>query len=292
MTQPDRLLARIESVLDRIECALPMAPAEPDWDAALAFRWRHRGPHGHLQAIRHTGSVRLADLQCIDRQKELIVRNTRQFLAGLPANHVLLWGPRGTGKSSLIRALLKDYTGLGLRLIEIGRDQGADLPDLYERLHPRGERFIIYCDDLSFEAADPAYQPLKVALDGSLCAVPDNVLLYATSNRRHLVPEQMSENLETRMRDGDLHPGETTEAKVSLSERFGLWLAFHPFDQEQYLHIVGYWLARFGAVAADPAVLRAEALRWALLHGSRSGRSAWQMARDWAGRCALEGTPS
>ncbi|MGH8509449.1 MAG: ATP-binding protein, partial [Gammaproteobacteria bacterium] len=226
--------------------------------------------------------------QCIDRQKTEIERNTRQFIDHRPANHTLLWGPRGTGKSSLIKAVFNAFASEGLRLIEIGKQDLGDLPRIYDRIFNRPERFILYCDDLSFEADDSAYKILKIAIDGSMSSVPDNALIYATSNRRHLMPEYLDENLRARSVEGEIHQTEGVEEKIALSERFGLWLAFHPFEQEEYLKIVFYWLASFGAVVTDHELVRQEALRWALLRGSRSGRAAYQFARDWAGRCGLE----
>lgn len=284
----EQFFARADALLQRLERLLPAAEAEADLGRGTAYRWRRRGAAGFLQPIRHRASVRLEDLQCIDRQKALIDRNTRQFLAGLPANNVLLWGPRGTGKSSLIKALLNAHAGAGLRLIEVDKHELTDLPEIVDRIDGRPERYVVFCDDLSFEENDASYKSLKVALDGSLSATPDNLLIYATSNRRHLLPERLRDNLEARTIDGEIHHGEAVEERVSLSERFGLWLAFHPFSQDQYLSIVAHWLAQLGVAIQSPEVLRQAALQWALLHGSRSGRSAWQFARDWAGRSALE----
>lgn len=288
MTELERFLSRAESLLQRVEQVLPSQPPAPDWDASVAFRWRKRGGLGFLQPVMHPHHIHLADLQGVDEQKKLIDRNTRQFVRGLPANNVLLTGARGTGKSSLIKAVLNEYSPKGLRLIEVERQELVDLPDIVELLYQRRERFIVYCDDLSFDAGEPGYRALKVALDGSVAAPSENVLIYATSNRRHLMPEYMAENLETQHVGGEVHPGEATEEKVSLSERFGLWLSFYPFDQEQYLAIVQHWLAHFGVAGRDSDTVRREALQWALGRGSRSGRSAWQFARDWAGRVELK----
>jgi predicted AAA+ superfamily ATPase len=284
----ERFFARAEALLARLEQWIPRERKAPDLGSAVAWRWIKRGQEGCLKPVRFLSASRLEDLRCIDRQKQAIQRNTRQFLAKLPANNVLLWGPRGTGKSSLIKALLNEYAAEGLRLIEVERQHLTDLPDIVELLHDRPERFVIFCDDLSFEAHDPSYKALKVILDGSVSSTPENVLVYATSNRRHLLPEQLSENLESRAIGGEIHQAEGIEEKLSLSERFGLWLAFHPFDQEAFLHIVFYWLGKFGVSPEDAESVRPEALQWALLHGSRSGRSAWQFARDWAGRKGLE----
>jgi len=279
------LLERAEQLLEQVARQLPAPPAATDW-SAIAFRWQRSSGGGALQAIAHPHTLTLDDLQGITRQKALLEQNTRQFVAGLPANNALLWGSRGTGKSSLVKALLNHYAGSGLRLVEVERLELVDLPLIVEQLRGRRERFILYCDDLSFEAGDPGYKALKVALDGSLEAAPDNVLIYATSNRRHLVPEYMSENLEAKVVDTEVHFGDSVEEKISLSERFGLWLSFYPFNQEEYLTIVHYWLAQLGIGHFDEAA-RAEALRWAQARGSRSGRAAWQFARDWAGRQQL-----
>lgn len=288
MDKLDRFLDRLDNFLTRLEELAPQAARQPDWDSAIAHRWRRLGNGVWLQAIRHPHQLRLCDLKNIDVQKERIERNTRQFVAGHPANNVLLWGSRGTGKSSLIKALLNEYADQGLRLIEIDKQDLADLPDIIDLLYDRPERFILFCDDLSFEADDSSYKALKALLDGSLSAAPDNVLLYATSNRRHLLPEYMTENEEARNIDGEIHHGESVEEKISLSERFGLWVSFYPFSQDSYLEIVFHWIDSLGAASADSETVRAAALRYALERGSRSGRVAWQFARDWVGRQALE----
>jgi len=287
-TGPEKLLARAEALLVRLEQWLPGERQTLEWNSAIAWRWRKAGAQGFLQPVRFLSGAHLEDLQCIDRVKEQIDQNTRQFLAKLPANNVLLWGPRGTDKSSLIKALLNKYASEGLRLIEVEREHLTDLPEITELLHRRPERFIVFCDDLSFEAHDPSYKALKVVLDGSICSTPENILVYATSNRRHLLPEQFGENLDSCYHGGEIHHAEGIEEKLSLSERFGLWLAFHSFDQEAFLHIAFYWLNKFAVPLDDADAIRREALRWALLHGSRSGRSAWQFARDVAGKKGLE----
>ena len=280
----DQVLAeRLASVLERLETLLPRVPKSPDWEGCRAFRWR-RQPYGYLQSVSHPHRLRLADLRCIDRQKGVLKLNVHQFLAGRPYNNVLLWGARGTGKSSLIKALLNEYADQGLRLIEVDKHDLLDLPEIVEPLYDRAERFLLYCDDLSFEANDPSYKALKAMLDGSISAAPDNVLLCATSNRRHLLPEYLRENQETRIVEGELHHGEAVEEKISLSERFGLWLSFHPFSQDDYLAIVAHWLEQLGGSEGLDEAAREEALRWALQRGSRSGRVAWQFARDWVGR--------
>jgi predicted AAA+ superfamily ATPase len=242
-----------------------------------------RNGRGWLQAVRHPHPIRLADLENIADQKLRITANTRQFVAGRPANNVLLTGSRGSGKSSLVKAVLNEYAGKGLRLIEVDKDDLIDLPDIVDLLEGRPERFIIFCDDLSFEAGETAYKALKSVLDGSIAAPPDNVLIYATSNRRHLMPEYFAENLDTQRVDDEIHPGEATEEKISLSERFGLWISFYPFSQDDYLNIVRHWLRHFGVSAATIAGCERDALNWALGRGSRSGRVAWQFARDLAG---------
>ena len=282
------LIERAEGLLERIEQLLPPAAQPPDWHAAVAFRWRRRNGRGFLQAVTHPHQIRLKDLCDVDEQKARIERNTVQFVEGRRANNVLLTGARGTGKSSIVKALLNAYAKRGLRLIEIDKDDLADLIDIVEMLVNRPERFIIFCDDLSFEEAEPGYKALKSVLDGSVAALPDNVLIYATSNRRHLMPEYHAENLPIRHADGEIHPGEAVEEKISLSERFGLWISFYPFSQDEYLAIVAHWLKVFGVARKDIDTARQEALQWALLRGSRSGRVAWQFARDYAGRMSGE----
>jgi predicted AAA+ superfamily ATPase len=293
MTQLDQFLTRAEALLERIESILPPAAKATDWNAGIAFRWRKpsgKDSRGYLQPVAHIGRITLSDLHNIELQKQQIEQNTRQFVEGKPANNVLLTGARGTGKSSLIKACLNQYFERGLRLIEVDKDDLADLPDIVDLVAARPERFIVFCDDLSFEEGEGGYKALKVALDGSIAAQSDNVLIYATSNRRHLMPERMSDNATyTHTEDGDLHPGETVEEKISLSERFGLWVSFYPFRQEHYLDIVAHWLGHFGCNANQIAEAQPEALRWALQRGSRSGRVAWQFAKDHAGKLAGAG---
>lgn len=286
----DILWARAEQVLTRIEAALPQALTAPDWNASIAFRYRKRSAaRAVLEPIRHVGSIALADLREIDAQKERIRRNTEQFVRGMPANNVLLTGSRGTGKSSLIKACLQAYAPLGLRLIEVDKSDLADLHDIVDVVSPCAEKFILFCDDLSFEDGEPGYKALKSMLDGSVAATTPNVLVYATSNRRHLLPEYLKDNLSyTHTDDGEVHPGEGVEEKISLSERFGLWISFYPFSQDEYLAIVAQWLCYFGLDAAAVAAARPQALVWALERGSRSGRVAYQFARDFAGQHALD----
>jgi uncharacterized protein len=288
----EQLIDRAEAVLERLERWLPDKAIQPDWNRSVAFRWRGFDKSKPLTAIRQPKTLRLADIHCIDRQKTLVDRNTRQFIAGLPANNVLLWGARGTGKSSLIKALLNEYAGAGLRFVEVDRQHLAELPEILEALEARPEKFILYCDDLSFEANDAHYKTLKAALEGSFSGLSRNVLIYATSNRRHLIPEYLSENQEARHfpgehLQGEIHHGDSVEEKISLSERFGLWVSFHPFTQDQYLEIVAYWLSALDATPPDWEAVRTSALRFALERGSRSGRVAWQFARDWAGQNKL-----
>lgn len=277
-------LSRLAALAERIEQRL-MPPAEPDWQAARALRWRHNAFGGYLQTLPAPQRLSLDMLVAIDRQKDVVVQNTRQFVAGRPANNVLLTGARGTGKSSLVKAVFNAYSDAGLRLIEVDKSDLVGLPDIVERVRGRSERFIVFCDDLSFDANEAGFKALKVALDGTIAAASDNVLVYATSNRRHLMPESMRDNLATRHEDGEIHPAETTEERVSLSERFGIWLSFHPFDQDDYLAAVEAALKTLNHAGGDNS-WRAEALRWALARGSRSGRVAMQFARDWAGRMA------
>ncbi|SOD16293.1 ATP-binding protein [Nitrosomonas ureae] len=283
MSDWDKLYKRANKLLDRLEYFLPVNHPQPDWHASTAFRWRRQGNSGFIQPVTHPHQITLDALCGIDDQKQRIDQNTRQFVQGFPANNVLLTGARGTGKSSLIKSLLNKYAEGGLRLIEVEKHHLIDAHDIVERIYQRPERFILFCDDLSFETDEPGYKALKVVLDGSIATVSDNVLIYATSNRRHMVPEFMRDNLDTRHIGEEVHPSETVEEKISLSERFGLWISFYPFDQDQYLKIVHGWLVYFGIGKLTPQT-RAEALQWALQRGSRSGRVAWQFARDLAGR--------
>ena len=281
----EHLLVRAESLLARLEMILPHAATAPDWQAAVAWRYRRRGSAGVLEPVRHGATIRLAQLKEVEPQKERLLRNTQQFVAGRGANNVLLTGARGTGKSSLIKAVLNEFSGQGLRLIEVDKADLVDLADLVDVVAERPERFIVFCDDLSFDEGEPGYKALKSVLDGSVSQASDNLLIYATSNRRHLLPEYMKENLSYQhTEDGEVHPGEVVEEKISLSERFGLWISFYPFTQDEYLTIAAQWLRHFGACEAAIAAARQEALGWALERGSRSGRVAQQFARDFAGR--------
>lgn len=279
----------MNELLAKLNAFLPAVPAAPDFKTAIAFRWVRRqtllGHISYLEPVQHFADIRFVDLQHVDRQKSLIEQNTQQFLNRKPANNVLMTGARGTGKSSLVRACLSEFHAQGLRLIEVEKQDLLDLPRIVEQIAREPYRFILFCDDLSFESGDAGYKALKTVLDGSVSAQSENILIYATSNRRHLMPEHMSDNLETRYEaSGEIHPGETVEEKVSLSERFGLWVSFYSFNQQGYLDIVSHWLHQFGCDAKSVEAARQPALQWALERGSRSGRVALHFARDWAGR--------
>ncbi|WP_421684305.1 ATP-binding protein [Stutzerimonas urumqiensis] len=282
-----QLLKRLDGLVDRLEPWLPAAREPIDWGTVVAARWQRESRSGYLLPLRVDLDLSLDDLVGVDRQRALLLGNTRQFVAGLPANHALLWGARGTGKSSLVRALLAAHAGQGLRLIEIERDHLADLPRVIDALQGCDQRFIVFCDDLSFEAGEGDYRVLKSVLDGSLERAPDNVLLYATSNRRHLVPEKQSDNEHWQMVDGELHPNEAVEDKIALSDRFGLWVSFYPFSQDHYLDVVRHWLQRLAADAelswSWSEELEKQAIRFATSRGNRNGRCAYQFARQWVG---------
>lgn len=287
MSDTEKFLERLDTLLDRIEPLIPSIPEATIDFRGGAYHWKSHNNMGYFHKIDNPANYQLTDLQCIERQKELINQNTQQFLANLPANNVLLWGPKGTGKSSLIKALLNEYQNQSLNLIEVERDDLKDLRTIIEKLNKIEGHFILYCDDLSFEADDASYKALKVVLDGSLSNTSDNILIYATSNRRHLLPEYMEENVASQNIKNELHLNEAIEEKLSLSERFGLWLSFHPFNQDQFIEIVKYWLTKLDdTIAIDDTVIKAS-LKWALERGSRSGRSAWQFAKDWTGKNKL-----
>lgn len=288
-------LQRADAVLQRLEPLLPAERVALDWHAVIAARWQREGRSGYLQPLRVSLDLSLADLVGVDTQREQLSRNTRQFVAGLPANHALLWGARGTGKSSLVRALLAEHADAGLRLIEIERDHLADLPRVVEALAGLPQRFVLFCDDLSFESGEGDYRVLKSVLDGSLERAPDNVLLYATSNRRHLVPEKESDNDNWQHVEGELHPSEAVEDKIALSDRFGLWISFYPFTQDHFLAVVRHWItslaAQVGLQWSWSHELEILAIRWALGRGNRNGRCAYQFARSWVGQRLLEVQP-
>lgn len=282
-------LERLDRLLQRLDEWMPKQLTEDDWKSSVAFRWRRKdtlfGKLGFLQVVKHTSNISFGDLQHIDRQKNQIYTNTKHFVEGKPANNVLLTGARGTGKSSLIKASLNEFSAEGLRLVEVDKEHLTDLGDLTDLLANRPERFIIFCDDLSFEDGESGYKSLKSALDGSVAAQVDNILIYATSNRRHLLPEYMKDNESYHhTSDGEIHPGEVVEEKISLSERFGLWISFYPPKQDEYLDMVAHWLSHFGLATQKIEAAKPEALIWALERGSRSGRVAWQFARHWAGQ--------
>lgn len=279
------LIARAEALLARLESVLPTPLAAPDWSSSIAFRYRRRGASGAITPVRHVADIRLEALVEVEPQKERLLRNTQQFVDGFGANNVLLTGARGTGKSSLIKACLNEFADRGLRLIEVDKADLVDLPDIVDLVAQRPERFIVFCDDLSFDEGEPGYKALKSILDGSVAQASDNVLIYATSNRRHLLPEYMKENLSYQhLENGEVHPGEVVEEKISLSERFGLWVSFYPFSQDEYLAIVAQWLRSFDVPEDAIVAARQESLVWALERGSRSGRVAFQFAKDYSGR--------
>ncbi len=289
MSEMETFFKRANLLLDRLESRLDDHNNNGlDIDPNQYRCWRYSSDSKHLEPVKHASGIELEDLKCIDRQKQLLIDNTRQFIHGFPANHALLWGPKGTGKSSLVKALLNRYHPEGLRLIEIQRDDLGRLPAICDSLYDRKNRYLLFCDDLSFETNDPGYKAIKVILDGSINPLPENTLVYATSNRRHLMPEHMQDNLNSGLVGEELHLSEGVEEKLSLSERFGLWVSFHPFNQDQYLELVQYWLNRLMQkdVILDDSV-RLASLKWALQHGSRSGRSALLFCRDWAGRAGL-----
>lgn len=286
MADFDHLMTRAEALLARLDGMLPPVPGEPDW-SALAWHWQHNSGRGYLESVPHPHLIKLDDLCNVDEQKAEIVRNTEQFVRGYAANNVLLTGARGTGKSSLVKALLSRFAKDGLRIVEVDKQDLTDLPQITALLRVRPERFIVFCDDLSFESGEPGYKALKVVLDGSVSVTSDNILVYATSNRRHLMPEYMAENLETEHLGGEIRPGETVEEKVSLSDRFGIWLSFYSFDQDEYLAVAEQWLRHYGIKKFSDEARRA-ALQWSLTRGSRSGRAAYQFARDYAGREKLK----
>lgn len=285
MTDFQHLLTRAEHLIEQLTALVPVAPAHTDW-SALAWRWQHNKSRGYLESIAFPHLIQLDDLHNIDAQKSEIVRNTEQFVHGFPANNVLLTGARGTGKSSVVKALLSQFSSDGLRIVEVDKQDLVDLPQITQQLRNRSERFIVFCDDLSFESGDAGYKALKVVLDGSVAVTSDNILVYATSNRRHLMPEYMAENMETQHLVDEIRPGDTVEEKTSLSDRFGMWLSFYSFDQDEYLVIAAQWLRHFGIDNFD-AIISKAALDWSHTRGSRSGRAAYQFARDFAGRQKL-----
>ena len=286
MANIESLITRAESLLERLAAYFPESGQEVNWNA-LAWRWQVRNGRGYLEAVTHPHQIKLESICNVDAQKSAVVKNTAQFVNGFPANNILLTGARGTGKSTLVKALLSEFSKDGLRIIEVDKQDLVALPEIVNLLRSRQERFIVFCDDLSFEAAEPGYKALKVVLDGSISTTSDNVIVYATSNRRHLMPEFMAENLETQYVGEEIRPGETSEEKISLSERFGLWLSFYAFDQDEYLNVAAYWLKNYGILEMNDQV-RQSALLFSLTRGARSGRVAYQFARDYAGQKALD----
>lgn len=284
MSSLENLINRAERLIDKLETLLPVTNAPIDW-SAIAWRWVAKFGKGELQAITHPHAIQLSSILFADRQKAEVVRNTRQFLQGLPANNVLLTGARGTGKSTLVKALLTQFSVEGLRMIEVERHDLVHLAEIVSLIRHRPEKFIIFCDDLTFEANDEGYKALKVVLDGSIANTSDNVLVYATSNRKNLMPEMFADNLPTTHADGEIRPGDTIEEKTALAERFGLWLSFYAFDQDEYLLIAASWLKTFDIAFDDLA--RKAALDFSLSRGARSGRVAYQFARDYAGKLKL-----
>ncbi|WP_447553970.1 ATP-binding protein [Vreelandella sp. EE22] len=281
------LTQRLTRLLDTVEQWLPPAPVPVDWRVHTAALWQRHPLGGRLVPVPPRDTTTLEDLLGIERQKQALLDNTRAFLKGLPANHALLWGSRGSGKSSIIRALINTLGGEGLRLIQVDRYDLASLPQLVEELRHVPQRFVVYCDDLSFEGNDDAYKALKSVLDGALTGPPENVLIYATSNRRHLLPESMADNQGSQLVGEELHHGDAVEEKISLSDRFGLWLGFHPFNQAIYLEVCTHWVVSLGGEGAWSDAAREEAIRFATLRGGRSGRTAWQFAAHWVGRQGL-----
>ncbi len=282
MSQFDQLISRLELLIDRVERVLPTPTPEPEWSGS-AFRWRVQGgDKGYLQVVKNPHKIDLNSLKNVETQKQAIVRNTAQFVAGRSANNVLLTGARGTGKSTLIKACWNQFAEQGLKIIEVDKTDLIQLADIVDLVSQRPEKFIVFCDDMSFEEGESSYKALKSALDGSIAAPSSNILFYATSNRRHLLPEKMRENLDVSNEDGEIRPGDTTEEKVSLSERFGLWLSFYPFSQDDYLVIARYWVEYLGGSWKENSEF--EALLWHRSRGARSGRIAWQFAKDYVGR--------
>jgi hypothetical protein len=284
MNPLENLINRAEGLITKLEALLPIANIPVDW-STIAWRWVAKSGKGELQAITHPHAIQLDSILFADRQKAEIVRNTRQFLQGLPANNVLLTGARGTGKSTLVKALLTAYSSQGLRMIEVERHDLVHLAEIVSLIRDRPEKFIIFCDDLTFEANDEGYKALKVVLDGSIANTSDNVLVYAPSNRKNLMPEKFADNFPTKNADGEIRPNDTIEEKTALAERFGLWLSFYSFDQDEYLQIAANWLTTF-QIAFD-AHARSAALDFSLTRGARSGRVAYQFARDYAGKQKL-----
>jgi predicted AAA+ superfamily ATPase len=298
MTLDSELTAQLRRVLSSLEQMLPKPVAKVDWKSSHAANWRRHSLAGFLEPVPNVEGIRLDDLLGIERQKEAVEANTRQFLAGFPANNILLWGTRGTGKSSLIRAILNRYAPEGLRVIQVDKSDLVHLPDIVDQVKEEPFRFIIFSDDVSFVEGESSYKMLKSVLDGSVYAPPENILIYITSNRRHLLPEYETDNRGAMMVNGEIHHGEGVEEKISLSGRFGIWVPFHTFSQDQYLEVVRQWVAKLaakhGAEVPWTQEARDEAINWSQKKGDRSGRIAYQFATNWVGQCLLgvQGRPA
>lgn len=292
MNLKPEVVEQLERVLSSVEQLLPKAAEPIDWTKTPAANWRRHSFAGYLEPIEHIEDTRLDDLVGIERQKQVLEKNTRQFLRGYPANNVLLWGSRGTGKSSVVRALLNKYADEGLRIIQVDKNDLDYLPDIFSQIGKQPYRYIILCDDLSFEPGDPGYKILKSVLDGSVYASPKNVLIYVTSNRRHLLPEFFTDNLGAKMVHNEIHHGEAVEEKISLSDRFGLWVSFYVFKQDLYLEIVQKTIARLCIENQiepqwDEDLAKA-AIKWSHEKSKRCGRTALQFTRHWLGQHMLE----
>ncbi|HBA71028.1 MAG: AAA family ATPase [Geobacteraceae bacterium GWC2_55_20] len=285
------LTLQLKQVLSSLQLLLPKPADTIDWEACHAANWRKYSFAGYLEAVEAIENVSLDDLLGIEEQKRTVEENTRQFLAGYPANNILLWGTRGTGKSSLIRAILNRYASEGLRIVQVEKSDLVHLPDIMDAIKRLPYRFIIFSDDVSFEPGESSYKMLKSALDGAVYALPDNVLIYVTSNRRHLLPEYESDNRGAMLVNNELHHGEGVEEKISLSGRFGLWVGFHPFSLEQYLKVTRQWAEKLSAKQqaelpwTDDA--REQAIQWSYIKGDASGRIAYQFACRWVGKQML-----
>jgi uncharacterized protein len=282
---------QLREVLAAVRQILPKPVPPIDWTVTLAANWRRHSLTGYLEPMQNLDTIHLDDLLGIEAQKQIVENNTRQFLKRIPANNLLLWGSRGTGKSSLIRALLNHYAASGLRIVQVDKDDLPSLPDIFQQIAAETYRFIIFCDDLSFEPGERSYKMLKSALDGSVYAAPDNTLIYVTSNRRHLLPEYQTDNLGAKMVNNEIHHGEGVEEKISLSDRFGLWVAFHVFSQEHYLEVVRSCINKLAAEHDTRIEWTREteqaAISWSHEKSKRCGRTALQFARYWVGQSLL-----
>jgi predicted AAA+ superfamily ATPase len=293
MTMDAELTAQLKRVLGSLELLLPKPIPAMDWSGNVAANWRRHAMGGYLEPLPTDAAfMAMDDLLGIEKQKQVVIENTRQFLRGFPANNILLWGTRGTGKSSLVRALLHRYAPEGLRVIQVDKDDLAQLPIITDAVKREPYRFLLFADDVSFEVGETSYKMLKSALDGAVYALPANVLIYVTSNRRHLLPEYETDNRGAMLVNNEIHHGEAVEEKISLSGRFGLWVGFHPFSQEQFVAVTRQWVARLcQANGIEPVwnpALSEAAIAWSHLKGDRSGRIALQFATDWVGQHLLQ----